>query len=235
MKEKIYTIPISEAFEKRGICPFCTIKDRLNDEYCESALGAGMMEPDIRIMTNEKGFCKTHYEKLRHLNKALPLALVLQTHLSENVMSLFNTTPAKKKKSMFSSKASLKDEAMQVVEKLNTHNNNCYICSRLKSTLNDYAETSVYMFKTDKSFREIFKNAESFCLEHTETLLNAAIKNLNEKDFEEFYEALKAVQQRTLNNLYDSVSEFANSFDYRADKPLSEKAKNSISDSVKIL
>ena len=234
MKEKIYTIPISEAFEKRGICPFCTIRERLDNEYCESALGAGMMEPDIRIMTNIKGFCKTHYNKLRGLNKALPLALVLQTHLSENVLSVFETT-TEKKKGLFSSKNSLKDEVAQVIDKLNKHNKSCYICSRLESTLNDYAETTVYMFKTDKSFREIFKNAESFCMEDTELLLKAAIKKLNEKDFTEFYEALKAVQERTLKSLYESVSEFANSFDYRADKPLSEKAKTSISDSINIL
>ncbi len=234
MREKIYTIPISEAFEKTGICPFCTIETELDKRYTESALGAGMMEPDIRIMTNKKGFCKMHYDKLLHLNKALPLALVIQSHISENVSSIFDTEP-QRKKSLFSSKQGVKEGAVQIVQRLHNHNNSCYICSRIDDAIKDYADTAVHMFKTEKEFKEKFKNTPSFCLKHTEILINAGIKRLGEKDFSEFFEALKNICQNNINSLYESVTEFANSFDYRAENKLSDKARSSISDSINLL
>ena len=58
MEEKIYTIPVNEAFDKKCGCPFCTLFSELEQTELESILGAAMMEPDTRIETNKKGFCK---------------------------------------------------------------------------------------------------------------------------------------------------------------------------------
>lgn len=234
MREKIYTIPISEAFDKKGLCPFCTIAKELDSKYTESTLGAGMMEPDIRIMTNEKGFCREHFHKLSHLNKALPLSLVIQSHISENALSLFSSEQTVKK-SFFRSSPSAKEKASDTLQRLNRHNQSCYICSRIQDTLNDYAETAIHMFKTEKDFREKFKSTQSFCLEHIELLINAGIKKLGEKDFEEFYQALETIYKSSITKLYENISEFANSFDYRAENKLSEGAKKSISDAIELL
>jgi hypothetical protein len=81
MKEKIYTIPITEVFESPCFCPFCALEKRLNDEEVTYALGPAMMEPDYRILTNEKGFCQAHMKELNSLPKILPLALVQQSVL----------------------------------------------------------------------------------------------------------------------------------------------------------
>ena len=64
MKEKIYTIPLSEAYEEDSECPFCKIERRLEAEAVEYALGASMMEPDSRVESNEKGFCRRHFEQM---------------------------------------------------------------------------------------------------------------------------------------------------------------------------
>ena len=65
MSETIYTIPVNEAFDacaedhSRG-CPFCRLYNQLEANEIDIILGASMMEPDIRIKTNEQSFCPTH-------------------------------------------------------------------------------------------------------------------------------------------------------------------------------
>ena len=67
--EKIYTIPVNEAFDacaednEKG-CPFCEMYRVLQEKELEIILGASMMEPDVRIKTNKQGFCRGHYEKM---------------------------------------------------------------------------------------------------------------------------------------------------------------------------
>ena len=64
MREDICSIPISEIFEPKDGCPFCRMRDMLEDRMATYITGAAMMEPDVRIKTNEMGFCSEHYEKL---------------------------------------------------------------------------------------------------------------------------------------------------------------------------
>ena len=61
MKETIYTIPINEAFDIECNCAICAIENRIEKEEIEYTLGPAMMEPDFRIISNKKGFCKIHY------------------------------------------------------------------------------------------------------------------------------------------------------------------------------
>lgn len=49
MEEKIYTIPVTEAFEKKDGCPFCRLRRDLENTERDLIMGASMMEPDIRI------------------------------------------------------------------------------------------------------------------------------------------------------------------------------------------
>ena len=65
MAEQIYTIPVNEAFdlvsEQPDLgCPFCRLYKKLQSDEIDIILGASMMEPDIRIKTNEQGFCLSH-------------------------------------------------------------------------------------------------------------------------------------------------------------------------------
>lgn len=83
MKEQIYTIPVSEAFETRnGKCPLCLLRGKWEQNELDLILGASMMEPDIRIQTNEKGFCNNHLHKMYEKGNRLPLALTLESHLA---------------------------------------------------------------------------------------------------------------------------------------------------------
>ena len=80
MKEKIYTIPINEAFDEDCSCPLCFIEKRLEQEAVDYELGPAMMEPDHRELSNEKGYCRRHLEMMFKSPNKLPLALILDTH-----------------------------------------------------------------------------------------------------------------------------------------------------------
>ena len=56
--EQIYTIPVNEAFDASAAdstcgCPMCALYRKLEENELELILGASMMEPDVRIKTNE--------------------------------------------------------------------------------------------------------------------------------------------------------------------------------------
>ncbi|OLA60932.1 MAG: hypothetical protein BHW37_01510 [Firmicutes bacterium CAG:272_52_7] len=95
MSEKIYTIPVNEAFEacaedkSRG-CPFCRLYNKLEADETDLILGASMMEPDVRIKTNEKGFCATHFQMLLSGKNRLGLGLMLESHTEQLKKELEN-------------------------------------------------------------------------------------------------------------------------------------------------
>lgn len=83
MKEKIYTIPVNEAFEKKSECAFCELTKKLDHDILEYVLGPSYMEEDIREETDKHGFCKYHYDKMFHAQNRLGVALMVSTHLKK--------------------------------------------------------------------------------------------------------------------------------------------------------
>lgn len=81
MAEQLYTIPINEAFDQGCGCPMCTLRKKLEDQSLSYIMGAAMMEPDIRIVTNKLGFCRAHFHRMLGMGNRLSLALMLESHL----------------------------------------------------------------------------------------------------------------------------------------------------------
>ena len=86
--EQIYMIPVNEAFDASAEkpecgCPLCKLYLKLQEDELDIILGASMMEPDIRIKTNEQGFCLTHYNMMLGRRRMLGLGLMMESHLTE--------------------------------------------------------------------------------------------------------------------------------------------------------
>lgn len=193
MKEQIYTIPINEAFDEGSDCPMCSILSRIEKEAVEYELGPAMMEPDHRILSNEKGFCKRHLQMMFKNGEKLPLALVLKTHIEEIKKALSNEKSALKKMK--------KGEIGELVT-------SCVVCDKIEHTMDRYANVLADMWQTEAEFREKFKNSKGFCLAHFEQLASL-------KGKKEFKKALLKKELTELEKIDEDVHRFTLKFDYR--------------------
>ncbi len=234
MMEKIYTIPVNEAFDESDACPLCTIIHKLEDARVKYMLGPAMMEPDIRILTNKDGFCKRHYKMLFAQENKLSLALILQTHLEEiiqNLSSRAEQLPAdisKKKRLFKKNDINLHGTALLLSRATEGITDNCVICSHIEDTFSRYIDTMFYMWKNDNGFKQKFAKTKSFCLEHYGLLAKSAVKFLDTSDALEFLKILTNIEQIHLNELKGDINRFIAKFDYRNKDLPWENAKDSI-------
>ncbi|MCR5682612.1 MAG: DUF6062 family protein, partial [Clostridiales bacterium] len=158
--EQIYTIPVNEAFEKvqeedSHICPFCLMYNRLEANELDLILGASMMEPDVRLKTNELGFCDAHLGMMFGRPKRLPLALMLESHLDQIAKDLDGNM------GMFIGKTG--DAAARRLDRLE---HSCYICDRIEYNFSRMIETAALLWQSDSAFHDKVKKAPYFCLPH---------------------------------------------------------------------
>ncbi len=228
MKERIYSIPLTDALKDGCGCILCTLEKKLEDDALNYFLGPSMMEPDGREITNEKGFCRRHLPMLFEKGNRLGLALVLETYVKElsKKITLEN-------KSGFLKKGY--DSAL-ISKKLSTANSSCALCDKLNAQMLDAAGNLAYLWDCEKDFREMFDRKGNLCPDHASLVLSVCEKEISGKLRDAFIESVVNGQKEKLDSLYDDLHEFVLSFDYRnTDKPLSEKASKSVENAVKYL
>ncbi len=222
--EKIYTIPVNEAFEEAVDsecgCPFCLMYKKLQTVETDAVLSS-MMEPNVRIKTNELGFCGKHYALMKKRNRMLGVALMLESHLGEISALLDRPVPPEGKKA---SGKSL--EALEC---------SCYICMRIDKKFSDMLETAVYLYEKDGDFKKKFEDVRYFCLPHYRRLAALAGKRMPKKLYADFYSRAHEKERKYTKTLTGDVSWFAKKFDYRYDKEPWYNARGSTDRAVKFL
>ena len=217
MKEKIYTIPINDAFDKHSECAICEFERAEEQNRIDYTLGASMMEPDSRIFTNDRGFCRRHCSMLFKCENKLSLGLVLKTHLDElikefeNADKLINSDDSKK--SLFSKGKS--DTIADAILNISQKNNSCSVCEKLEEIMDVFVENIFYLYFADSDFKAKFDDSRGFCLKHYDLLLTKAQKHLSGKKLKEFCVQLSKIQLDNFNRLADEVDWFTKKFDYR--------------------
>ena len=226
MVEKNYTIPINEQFDKALAgedcgCPMCSLHKKLEQQNLEYIMGAAMMEPDVRIRSNETGFCRKHYNDMLLMKNRLSLALMLQSYLGELDRKL---TPPKAIK--FGQGRSAKADLEKQVSETDRAASGCFVCERMAGTLRGYYSNVVHLWRKEPEFRTKFSAQPFFCFEHTAGLFAMAQKELPPKLLPEFSEALFHVARKRMDVVKDEVDRFCKSFDYQfAGEPLGEAAQ----------
>lgn len=231
MKEKIYTIPVTDSFREECECPVCVLEKKLEDEYVEYTLGPSLMEPDGRTLTNEQGFCRRHFEALYNKEEnRLGLGLILDTHLVEQnkmVRKLYEAQTANLKKD--SELTLMKDIANKVTAKqtesqkfvdtlvagLTELEGKCAVCAKLDKTMDRYLDVILYLYFNEPDFKALFNSKKGFCMKHFRFLLQGSRKYLNAKETAIFVDNLLRLQLENMDRIQGEVNWFTKKFDYR--------------------
>lgn len=210
MEEKLYTIPVKEAFEADCECPICKMRDDIEKDVIAFAMGPSYMEDYIRFETDKKGFCKNHAKKMYEFNNRLGLALIMETHLQKTNKDI--GALAESKSGGFFKKKD-KDPLLEYLDKLN---NSCFVCDRVNNTFERYIATIFHLWKNgDKEFLSLFEKSKGFCTEHLTALLKAAKKELSGSRLEEFNKVAVNIYLKNMQRIFEDVEWFEKKFDYR--------------------
>ncbi len=225
--EQIYTIPVNEAFdlvsEKPECgCPLCVLYKKLQADEIDIILGASMMEPDIRMRTNEQGFCGRHFDMMLGKKRMLGMGLILESHLDEVKRKLDGPVVLGNKRAA----------AISSLGKLEC---DCYVCSRIEKNLSAMTATTAYLWESDSEFKKKFAKAPYFCLPHYRAMLDYASRKMNKRVYADFYDEAYRIEKSYIDSLKDDVSWFCKKFDYLYDKEPWYNSKDSVQRSIKFL
>lgn len=219
MREKLYTIPLNDAVQAMEECPFCFLERKLEQDLIDFVLGssASYMESDTRDMTDQAGFCRSHFKKMYDYGNTLGNGWILKTHyqrILRNMEQAFSSMePAKikfldRKKS--SSLANTSIGQWMLIEEPS-----CFICNKFGEEFSHYIATFLSLYEKDPSFKERILSSKGFCLPHFGSLCEYASQKLPAKKQPDFFPPLFQLMKENMNRIYEDVSWLIEKFDYR--------------------
>ena len=223
MREDITTIPINDVFEPHDGCPLCRMRDMLEERSTVYITGAAMMEPDVRIKTNEKGFCYRHFSMMLKCGTRLSNALILESHLdkikTEFIPKDVKGKPDKKKIA-----------AISALQK------SCFVCEQVEWGMAHMYQTIFSSYATDSEFKKLYNSQQFICMEHYADLMTAAMnRGISAKVLPEFYADTSRLAGGYLEVLKNDVTHFCSMFDYRSKGQDWGNSKDAIERSIEFL
>jgi len=224
MKYQIDTIPVWEALDYQGGCMLCTLWTKTEAGEIERVLGSSVMEPGVRVRTNELGICAAHQRMMFQSGSRLAHALLMDTHSGLVLEKLEKLkTQAERGRDVNGS---------QLAGKLNALSSQCIVCQTIQTHMERYIYTLLYLWKTDPKFKRQFEASNGVCIPHAAALIDASQKHLNAQQ-------RKAFTKLCLNLLYDHLREdeedlkwFTQKFDYKNQSKPWGNSKNAIERTV---
>lgn len=223
MREDITTIPINDVFGPKEGCPLCRMRDMLEQRSTVYITGAAMMEPDVRIKTNEAGFCRRHFGMMIKCGTRLSNALILQSHLdkirTEMIPKDVKGKPDKKK--------------IAGVKKLTQ---TCFCCDQVTWGMEHMFQTIFASYANDVEFRSLYNSQQFICMTHFSDLMTAAMnRGISGKLLPQFYADTSKLCGGYLDELYGDVSHFCTMFDYRSRGQSWGNSRDAIERSIEFL
>lgn len=223
MKETICTIPINDVFLPKDGCPICRMYNMLEAQYVEYITGAAMMEPSVRIQTNQKGFCHTHFNMMVTGGNRLSNALILESHLQDIID---NRMPSPKGKPDKKRLAAIDELA-----------GTCYVCDRIYHDMEHFFATIFVEWQNTPEFKQLYGEQPYICLNHYSMLMQSAMgkRGVASKNMAEFNSVTTGLTGNYLNTLKADITHFSSMFDYRNRGGDWGNSKNAIERSVQFL
>lgn len=216
MREDICTIPINEIFEPKEGCPFCRMRDMLEERMSAYITGAAMMEPDVRLETNRLGFCKEHFDQIIAKGSRLSVALILESLLEETERDV------------------LGENLKRSLVKAEEREKSCFVCANIEKNMDHLLSTVVKLWQTEPEFRKLYSDQNHICLKHYPLIMKATGK-MPGKSREAFFEDSRRLCLNYMRTLREDTTHFCRMFDYRSKDGDWGNSKDAIERSVEFL
>ena len=218
MREQIDTIPVNEAFLSGDECPFCYLERMAEQKAIRYTLGPGAsyMEPDVREVTDRKGFCTQHFKKMYDYGNALGNALIMQTYytgLLGEFEQMADSFEAPLKKPLFGKKNASQEESA-LLQWARKKQSSCYICDKIDYNMGRYYHTFFVLLK-EAEFRSRVENSKGFCMRHFVQLVELADKELPNAQRQWFYDTVIDLMRQNLTRVKEDLDWFVGMFDCR--------------------
>lgn len=243
MRYHIDTIPVWDAAKLDCECLLCALKRHVELQQIEYSLGASVMEPDVRIQVNKKGFCRHHQRLLFSRDNRLGHALMLESHLTESRQRMDKAFKHIQQAASGAASASLIDrisgkapspaKAMEnAISELEELEKTCIVCESIEDNMNRYLHTFFHLYQNDADFRRHFEQSKGLCLPHTVQLLRLAPEELPSRELAPFAKLLCRLETEAFDRIQDDVSWFIKKFDYRFHNEPWKESKDAVERSV---
>ena len=232
MREHIHTIPVIEALREPGLCAFCAMMRKLDENAIRFIMGPAYMEDDVRMKTNKTGFCKKHMEAMYKEQNRLGLALMLHTHVQELNKNVKSMVEYVKKPTIFGSSSD------SYIDKLGEHlvatYEDCYICQSIRDTFDRYVDTFFSLWIKGGSEGQLVQTQKGYCLHHFTVILKYAGK-LGAKKRKKFMSEILPVWQEHVKELEADLEWFTQKFDYKNKEEPWKNSKDALPRAIAIL
>ena len=212
MKQEIHTIPVAEAFTSGDECPFCHLERQTEQRAIRyfAGPGASYMEPTVRGITNQYGFCSQHMKRLFDYGNALGTALMLQTYCARMLEQL-QTQQLPEKKGLFRRKKSDTQPYWQTLEQ---EVKSCAVCNQVEQNMQRQYQVFFDLLK-EEEFRGMVEHSKGFCLRHFARLLQEGEKHLPQSQATWFYATAYRLMQENLFRVKGDLDWLIEKYDYR--------------------
>lgn len=210
MKEKLYAIPVNDAFDEECECPICVMYRELEKNALRLTM-SGVMVEERRMESNQSGFCQKHATMLYEMEGRTGLAWMFKTHMDQVIKEIEQKQAMPVKKQLFKKST----EPSPLLEYIEYLNDACYVCDNIRDMFQNYLHTICHLYKKEESFRTKFRASKGFCLKHYGMLYQMAQTKLSGAIREEFIKDLNQIYIENLKRVRDDLSWFIDKFDYR--------------------
>lgn len=210
MKEKLYAIPVNDAFKEECECPVCVMYRELEKDALRLAM-SGVMVEERRMESNKTGFCQRHAAMLYEMEGRTGLAWMFKTHMDQVITEIEQKQTIPAKKQLFKKST----ESSPLLDYIEYLNHSCYVCDKISDMFLNYLHTICHLYKKEETFRDKFKASKGVCLKHYGMLYRMAQSKLSGTILDQFIIDLDRVYMENLKRVRDDLSWFIDKFDYR--------------------
>ena len=243
MRYHIDTIPVWDALKLDGECLMCALERKTELGEAERYLGASVMEPDVRIRVNDRGFCRKHHAMLFSMSNRLGHALMLESHMIENREKLERISSRLEKNASQLKDAGIGDklngkaraataEILKQAQAVNEMAGSCLMCESIAENMGRYLHTFFHLYQHDSDFRTKFSHSKGLCLHHLGQLLEVATQELGTRDLGEFVQTVTRLEKENMDRIQEDISWFIKKFDYRYENESWKNSKDAVERTV---